>query len=59
MADDAYKAIANYAPIHGDEIKLTLGDKVTLLHSYDDGKFLILSLTVSTVKYKYNEAHFF
>lgn len=40
MSSEEFKAIANYAPVHGDEIKLTVGDRVTLLHSYDDGKLI-------------------
>lgn len=36
-SEQQYRAIASYEPVHGDEIKLTQGDIVIILHSYDDG----------------------
>lgn len=38
-----FVAVAGYDPQHHDEIKLTAGDNVVILHEYDDGnqEFLI------------------
>ncbi|KAJ3090863.1 hypothetical protein HK102_002410 [Quaeritorhiza haematococci] len=32
-----YNAAASYVPVHSDEIQLSLGDTVVILHAYDDG----------------------
>jgi hypothetical protein len=36
---EKFKVIAPYQPVHGDEIKLVIGDRIIVLHTYDDGTF--------------------
>lgn len=33
-----YEAIATYVPVYNDEVKLSVGDRVTVLKKYDDGR---------------------
>lgn len=36
---EKYRAVADYEPQHHDEIKLTTGNQIIVLHSYDDGTY--------------------
>ncbi|KND00582.1 uncharacterized protein SPPG_03706 [Spizellomyces punctatus DAOM BR117] len=38
--EERFVAYAGYVPVHGDELQLTAGDRVILLHAYDDGWIL-------------------
>ncbi|KAJ3086071.1 hypothetical protein HK102_013545 [Quaeritorhiza haematococci] len=44
-----YRAIATYVPVHGDEIRLSPGDRVVVLHSYDDGWVLGRNESINAV----------
>lgn len=44
-----FRAIAAYAPAHADEIKLSPGDQVVILHAYDDGWVLGRNVTSNSV----------
>lgn len=49
MPDNEFRAIADYLPVHGDEIALTRGDIIVILHSYDDGWCLSRNTTTQSV----------
>ncbi|KND04429.1 uncharacterized protein SPPG_00158 [Spizellomyces punctatus DAOM BR117] len=42
-----YRAIASYDPVYTDEIQLTVGDRVAVVQSYDDGWILAYNQTTN------------
>ncbi|KAJ3042712.1 hypothetical protein HDV00_006769 [Rhizophlyctis rosea] len=46
---EKYRAVADYEPQHHDEIKLTLGNQVIILHAYDDGWVLGQNETTNAI----------